>query len=128
MAKKKRRVPELPENMRFDGSNYVPARDDRRLTGQIRRIYAAMSDGVWRTLEQIHEITGDPQPSISAQLRHLRKERFGGHEVLKRHEGGGLYHYRLVPNNNDVAHRRRRSVKKKVSSSRRPVKKRRIIV
>ena len=77
----------------FDG-------DDRpRLTGQIKRVYACMADGAWRTLDEIHEATGDPQASISAQLRHLRKERFGAHVVEKRHRGdpaAGLYEYRVL--------------------------------
>jgi hypothetical protein len=54
-----------------------------------------MKDGQWRTLEQIADMTGDPTPSVSAQLRHLRKPRFGSHTVDRRHVGGGLYEYRL---------------------------------
>lgn len=83
---------------RFDGKAYVPARDDIRLTGQLRRIYALMKDGKWRSLRQIAEATGDPESSASAQLRHLRKERFGAHTIERRYVAGGLFEYRLVPN------------------------------
>jgi len=82
--------------MRFDGDDYVPPRDDHRLTSQHQRLRSLMRDGEWRTLSEIAQQTGDPETSMSAQLRHLRKERFGGHEVERRHEGGGLYKYRVT--------------------------------
>ena len=85
----------IPENPMFDGADYIPIRDNARLTGQIKRIYSLMSDGKWRTLQEIEQETGDPQASISAQLRHLRKARFGGYTVGREHLGGGLYRYRL---------------------------------
>jgi len=82
----------------FNGPDYVPEFDHERLTGQIRRVYRLMRDGVWRTLDEISASTGDPQASVSAQLRHLRKERFGGHVIEKRARGErvhGLYEYRM---------------------------------
>ena len=82
--------------MRFDGDDYVPPRDDPRLTSQHQRLRALMQDGEWRSLGEIAQQTGDPEASMSAQLRHLRKERFGGHEVERRPEGGGLYYYRVT--------------------------------
>lgn len=82
----------------FNGSDYVPERDDPRLSGQQARVFDLMRDGAWRGLEAISQATGDPPASISAQLRHLRKPRFGGHAVLKRYMGGGLFEYRLVVN------------------------------
>lgn len=84
--------------MRFNGAGYDPARDNARLSTQISRIYHCMKDGAWRTLNQIAETTGDPAASISAQLRHLRKERFGGHSVERQHISRGLFEYRLVVN------------------------------
>lgn len=56
-----------------------------------------MADGQWRTLAEISAVTGDPPASVSAQLRHLRKPRFGAHLVSKRHLGQGLYVYRVLP-------------------------------
>lgn len=83
----------------FDGPDYSPELDKARLTGQILRVYACMSDGRWRTLPEIRSATGDPEASISAQLRHLRKQKFGSHDVQKRRRGEGkrgLWEYRLV--------------------------------
>ena len=83
---------------RFNGSNYQPKADDARLRGQIKRIYDVMKDGGWRTLAEIEALTGDPPASISAQLRHLRKPRFGGLEVNKRARGlreNGLFEYQV---------------------------------
>ena len=87
---------EMRFNARFDGADYIDARDRGRLGGQILRIYELMSDGSWRTLQQISDTTGDPHSSVSAQLRNLRKKRFGGHVVERDYLGGGLYQYRLV--------------------------------
>jgi hypothetical protein len=88
----------VPPPAHFDGPAFDAALDGVRLTGQILRVYGAMKGGQWRTLAELEEITGDPQASISAQLRHLRKERFGAHEVTRRRRGedsGGLWEYRL---------------------------------
>lgn len=85
---------------RFDGSDYDPEQDDARLSGQIQRVYSLMQDGRWRTLAEIADATGDPPASISAQLRHLRKPRFGLHTVNKQPRGDrakGLFEYQLVP-------------------------------
>jgi len=38
-----------------------------------------MLSGRWLTLGAIREKTGDAEASISAQLRHLRKEKHGSH-------------------------------------------------
>lgn len=59
-----------------------------------------MADGQWRTFAEIHALTGDGEASISAQLRNLRKNRFGAHQVERRSRGDrsrGLWEYRLVP-------------------------------
>lgn len=82
--------------IRFDGADYQPARDDARLTAQQQRIFDLMKDGIWRTLHEIHYLTGAPEASVSAQLRHLRKARFGGHELQKEYIGDGLYRYRVI--------------------------------
>lgn len=90
-------------SIRFNGSDYSPKHDNVRLTKQILRVYEAMRDSQWRTLAEIESITGDGQASISAQLRNLRKDRFGAHEVNKRIRGErkhGLYEYQLRVNIN----------------------------
>jgi hypothetical protein len=81
--------------MKFNGSDYVHKRDAPRLTKQYERVLDLMQDGRWRTLSMIARETGDPESSISAQLRHMRKERNGGHTVNKSRMQGGLYYYRL---------------------------------
>lgn len=88
-------VPLFPR-ARFNGPEYVPERDDARLTGQIERIFKLMRDGAWRTIQEIAAATGDPENSCSAQLRHLRKPRFGAHTVERRSRCGALFEYRLV--------------------------------
>ncbi len=88
----------------FNGPDYVPALDKARLTGQILRVFDCMKDGGWRTLREIEVRTCDPQASISAQLRHLRKEKFGSHIVEKRRRGNrtaGLFEYRLIVRQSD---------------------------
>jgi len=85
--------------IRFNGSDYNPALDNNRLSNQIGRIFTCMISGEYRTLSEIAEITNDHEASISAQLRHLRKPRFGGYIVEKRRRGvpsSGLFEYRLL--------------------------------
>ena len=38
----------------------------------------------WLTLDELAHLTGYPPASISAQLRHLRKERYGSYQLQKR--------------------------------------------
>lgn len=80
----------------FDGAEYNPPRDYKRLMSQINRIRDLMSDGSWRTLPEIAQATGDPPASISAQLRNLRKPKFGAWTIERRYVSGGLFEYRLV--------------------------------
>ena len=88
--------PPPPPDAPFDGADYDDDRDRQRLRGQILRVYNFILDGRWRTLNDICAATGDPHASVSAQLRHLRKRKFGSHVVDRRHLGDGLYQYRLV--------------------------------
>jgi len=90
-------VTSLP--LRFDGPVYDPDLDRARLTKQHEQIRDLMLDGKWRTLGEIAELTGQPEASISAQLRHLKKARFGGYEVPKQRRGNerrGLWEYRVL--------------------------------
>lgn len=92
--------------MRFDGADYVPEFDRERLTGQILRIFELMEDEQFRSLQEIQEATGDPQASISAQLRNLRKERFGSHVINRRRRGDrekGLFEYQLQVNDPEIS-------------------------
>ena len=80
----------------FNGSDYQPDRDHERLSAQHTRIRDLMIDGKGRTLKQIAKETGAPEASVSAQLRHLRKERYGGFTVGKVHLGRGKYSYTVT--------------------------------
>lgn len=60
---------------------------------------SACEDGGWMTLRELAELTNYGEASISAQLRHLRKIRFGGYVVAKRHRGPaseGVWEYRIA--------------------------------
>jgi hypothetical protein len=84
----------------FGGPAYDPALDKERLLTQLGRVYDVMSDGAYRTLAEIAAITRDHEASISAQLRHLRKPRFGSHRIEKQRRGEkamGLWEYRMLP-------------------------------
>ena len=84
--------------MIFNGSDYSHERDSSRLSNQYWDIYNVMRDGKRRTLGTIEMITGHPPASISAQLRHMRKVRFGSNTVNKHYLGNGLYEYELIVN------------------------------
>jgi DNA-binding transcriptional regulator GbsR (MarR family) len=70
------------------GPAYDAQQDFERLTKQMDRIREVMlmasAANKWMTLGEIEQVTRYPQASISAQLRHLRKESFGAYIVKKR--------------------------------------------
>ena len=76
----------------FDGVDYQFELDFVRLKCQMERIYNLMQDGQFRTLRQIADITGDPESSVSAQLRNFRKPRFGGYTVNRKRELNTWYY------------------------------------
>jgi len=82
--------------MHFNGPAYDQERDGERLSKQHEAVKSLMSDGEWRTLRDISEELNYPEASVSAQLRHLRKKRFGSHTVERRYVGGGLYEYKVL--------------------------------
>lgn len=94
----------------FAGAGYITMEDHVRLDEQHLRIRNFMADGAWRTLAEIHEETGYPEASISAQLRHMRKVGFGSHKVEKRHRGPGrgLWEYQLTLNPEEAEKQARR--------------------
>ena len=101
MTGKQLELEDYVKKAHFSGPAYDPALDKRRLTGQILRVFDLMKDAQWRGLRNISEITGDPEASVSAQLRHLRKAKFGSHIVNRRREGeptDGYHVYQLVLN------------------------------
>jgi len=82
----------------FDGADYVPERDEARLTQQLLRIWELMGDTKWRTLREIATATQDPESSVSAQLRNLRKEQYGRHLINRKYLDKGVFAYQLVKN------------------------------
>jgi hypothetical protein len=86
----------------FEGVAEVESQSmQRRLTGQHEAIKEVMLRGRALTLQEITDEVlrlygiNAPPASVSAQLRHLRKPRFGGFDVTKEHVGNGLYRYRV---------------------------------
>ena len=49
----------------------------------------------WQSLAEIECVLGYPQASVSAQLRHLRKRRFGSYVVEKQRRTTGTWEYRV---------------------------------
>jgi hypothetical protein len=89
----------------FDGPTYVAEHDEERLTGQLHRVYAVMSNGAWWSLEElaaeILRTTGhhDTPAAISARIRDLRKKRFGQFPVAskrRRQASVGWWEYRIA--------------------------------
>lgn len=81
----------------IDGSTFNQAKDGKRLGRQFLAVKGLMSDGKWRTLRAIADQVGASEASVSARLRDLRKEKFGGFVVdRRRHETReGVFEYRL---------------------------------
>lgn len=93
------KVTQLPLMHRhFSGHGVKTMATHERLEKQHVRIKRAMADGVWRTVSEIHKITGFLETSISAQLRNLRKYGFGSHEVQGNERSQGLWEFRLIIN------------------------------
>lgn len=80
---------------RFDGDDFVFDRDALRLTTQLDKVRDFMEDHKWHTLSEISDAIHEPHASVSAQLRNLRKKRFGEYYIGRRHVSNGLYEYRL---------------------------------
>lgn len=87
------------------GKVYDYKYDFTRLKNQRERVWAVMLSHEWVTLSEISFKTGDPEASISANLRDFRKPKYGSHTVMKRprgHRKVGLWEYKLVPNRENV--------------------------
>lgn len=79
-----------------DGKTFNPATDLHRLNAQAHRVYEFMWARDWVTLAEIARVTGDPEASISARLRDLRKPKFGGFTVNRRKRTQGTWEYQLI--------------------------------
>jgi hypothetical protein len=81
------------------GETFDLAIDYERLNRQTRRVAEFMADAQWHTLAEISGATGDPEASVSARLRDLRRPSLGGYLVERRRvrPAHGLWEYRLLP-------------------------------
>jgi len=79
------------------GPAYDEHLDGKRIASQLERVRDYCLARGWLTVAEIAEATGDPEPSVSAQLRHLRKKQFGGYDVPKRRTRRGPWEYRVNP-------------------------------
>jgi hypothetical protein len=85
-------------DLTFDGKTFDKALDTARLGKQLMKVFQVMRDGQWRTLQEISELVGAPQQSVSARLRDFRKPRFGSLTVESQRRGPksrGVWEYRL---------------------------------
>jgi hypothetical protein len=84
------------------GPAYDENLDGDRLRKQHNAVKNLMLDGKWRTLREISQALDYPESSISAQLRHLRKVRFGCYTVLKQRRylmgerSAGTWEYKVL--------------------------------
>lgn len=78
------------------GETFDRTRDGKRLNAQAADVFCLMRDGQWRTLAEISAATGDPEASVSARLRDLRRPLLGGCTVERQHVSKGLWRYRVL--------------------------------
>jgi hypothetical protein len=85
-------IAKIPEVLRACVAVKPGEYDARRLRSQREIIRDVMMSAAecetWLTLGELRAVTRYGEASISAQLRHLRKEENGGYVVVKRHREG----------------------------------------
>ena len=90
---------ELQLELDFDGETFDSVLDTVRLSKQARLVFDLMRDGNYRTLQEIVRAIGSgSEAGVSARLRDLRKQKFGGFVVDRRRRGqgeSGLWEYQL---------------------------------
>ena len=79
------------------GPEYVEELDGARIHKQMDTIREFMLSHwpKWFSLAEIEKALDYPQASISAQLRHLRKPKFGSYNVEKQRRSNGTWEYRV---------------------------------
>lgn len=89
--------PDVVIGPHFDGRTYEPKLDHARLGSQLQGVYEVLKRGGWHTLASLATAVGGTEASVSARLRDLRKDKFGGFTVERRRVAdSGLHEYRLV--------------------------------
>lgn len=87
-----------PEPFIAHGQTFITIQDSKRLGEQCQRVHDAFKAhlGIWLTLSQLSDLTGDPEASISARYRQLKTEFGFPMERDRLKEGRGTYIYRMV--------------------------------
>ncbi len=81
---------------KFDGVTIDPVLDQKRLAGQMKRVFEAMRGGEWFTLSELQAVAGGSEAGVSARIRDLRKKSFGGYTIDRMRCGeSGLFKYRM---------------------------------
>jgi hypothetical protein len=85
------------------GGDVSIALDEKRLGKQLARVkevlVKAAAIKAWVTLRELSVLTNFGEASISARIRDLRKDHFGGYTVQRRRRGDptkGIWEYLLV--------------------------------
>lgn len=82
------------EHPHFDGATYDEAFDHDRLHTQLKFVLTELLDQEWHTMQSIAAAINAPEPSVSAQIRNLRKDKHGGY-VIERRRVNNTYEYRV---------------------------------
>ncbi|PCJ55047.1 MAG: hypothetical protein COA79_21155 [Planctomycetota bacterium] len=81
------------------GDSYKNNLDGHRIGNLMSTIKSIMWDDNWHTLPELSDTTNAMTTSVSASIRHLRKVKFGGHNIIKRRiRSSGLWEYKLIQN------------------------------
>lgn len=80
--------------MPFDGESYDRSRDQARLTSQLERVREILSDKQWHRLPDLKRTLNTTSSGVDARIRDLRKRRFGGYEIERKHLEEGVFAYR----------------------------------
>ena len=89
------------DKVSYDGEKVTAPEDKKRLGRQSIRVlnYMKRYKHTWRSLQEIAEDLNEPAPSVSAQLRNFRKDKFQPegytYEVHKKNISKGLWKYQL---------------------------------
>jgi len=86
----------MPPDGDRDGSTYNHDEDYDRLNRQMKDVFRAVADGAWHTPPELEDKTGHSWASISARLRDLRKDKYGGYIVEREYLAKGLWMYRIA--------------------------------
>ena len=72
--------------------------DVPRILTQFDELLNIMLYRGWFTLSRLHDLTGIPEASISAQIRHMKKPQFGSYIVNKRRMlNSAIWEYQCLP-------------------------------